>query len=132
MADITTTTTNEEGFEASNSLAEYELTVHAQGKTAPSPNETLVADYASCFTFAFRAAAMRGDVGDLGRIETDAEADLDEDDHLAAIRFTMRVADQLSDEEVSGLLETAEELCHVHAALREGLHAEVDVETGAF
>lgn len=130
MPDLHTTTLNEERFEASTDVRDYEVVTHAQGETAPSPNEVLVADYASCFTFAFRAAAMRGDYDDLGRIETDADADLDEDDDLTAIRFTMRVEATLSDDEASDLIERAEELCHVHAAVRDSLHADVTVESG--
>lgn len=131
MADIVTTTDNEEGFEATTDVRDFELTVHAQGKTAASANEVLLADYASCFTFAVRAAAMRSDVHDLGRIETDAEADLDEEDDLAAIRFTVRTEAALADSEIAALTETAEELCHVHSALRDGLHADVTVDSDA-
>jgi uncharacterized OsmC-like protein len=132
MADITTTTENESGFGASNVVGDFELLVDAQGESGPSPNEVLVADYASCFTFAFRAGAMRSDYDDLGRIETTAEADLDEEDDLASIAFHMRVEAALSDDEVADLLAMAEDICHVHAALREGLYADVTVESGAF
>jgi organic hydroperoxide reductase OsmC/OhrA len=132
MADIQTTTENESGFGASNVVGDYDLAIDAQEKTGPSPNQVLVADYASCFTFAFRAGAMRSDYDDLGKIQTDAEADIDEDDDLSAIRFTMHVEADLTDDEIDDLLAKAEDICHVHAALREGLHADVTVESGAF
>lgn len=132
MPDIETTTTNDEGFESGNHLGEYELDIDAQGRTAPSPNEVLVADYASCFTFAFRAGAMRSDYDDLGQIQTEAEANLDDEDDLTDVSFTMLVEADLSEEEVEDLLAKAEDICHVHAALREGLHADVTVEPGAF
>jgi len=132
MADIQTTTENESGFGASNVAGDFEIAIDAQGESGPAPNELLVADYASCFTFAFRAGAMRSDYDDLGRIETEAEADLDDDDDLSAIRFTMHVAADLTDDEVDDLLAKAEDICHVHAALREGLYADVTVEAGAF
>jgi organic hydroperoxide reductase OsmC/OhrA len=132
MPDITTSTENKSGFDADNAIGDFDLRIHAQGETGPSPNEILVANYASCFTFAFRAGAMRSDYDDLGRIETEAEADLDEDDDLESISFTMHVEAGLTDGEVSELLETAENICHVHAALKEDLYAEVTVNSDAF
>jgi uncharacterized OsmC-like protein len=132
MADIETTTTNDEGFAAGNVVGEYELDIDAQEKTAPSPNQVLVADYASCFTFAFRAGAMRSDYDDLGRIQTEAEANIDDDDDLSDIAFTMLVEADLTDDEVADLIAKAEDICHVHAAVREGLHADVTVEPDAF
>ncbi|WP_246982287.1 OsmC family protein [Halorientalis marina] len=132
MADIETTTTNDEGFAAGNIVGEYELDIDAQEKTGPSPNQVLVADYASCFTFAFRAGAMRSGREELGRIQTEAEANIDDDDDLTDIAFTMLVEAELSDEEIDDLVSKAEDICHVHAALREGLHADVTVEADAF
>ncbi|WP_136715308.1 OsmC family protein [Halorientalis salina] len=132
MPDIETTTTNDDGFAAGNHLGEYEIDIDAQDKTGPNPNQVLVADYASCFTFAFRAGAMRGDYDDLGRIQTEAEANLDDEDDLSDIAFTMLVEADLSEADVDDLLAKAEDICHVHAALREGLHADVTVEADAF
>jgi len=132
MADIETTTTNDEGFAAGNVVGEYELDIDAREETGPSPNQVLVADYASCFTFAFRAGAMRSGHEDLGRIQTEAEANIDDDDDLTDIAFTMLVEADLSDETVDDLLEKAEDICHVHAALRDGLYADVMVEADAF
>ncbi|MFD1588562.1 OsmC family protein [Halorientalis brevis] len=132
MPDIETTTTNDETFTAENHLGEYALDIDAQGRTAPSPNEVLVADYASCFTFAFRAGAMRNDYDDLGQIQTEAEANLDDEDDLTDVSFTMLVEAELSDDEIDDLLDNAEDICHVHAALRQDLHADVTVESGAF
>jgi uncharacterized OsmC-like protein len=132
MADIETTTTNDEGFAAGNVVGEYELDIDAQEKRAPNPNQVLVADYASCFTFAFRAGAMRSGRDDLGRIQTEAEATIDDDDDLSDIAFTLLVEADLTDDEVADLTGKAEDICHVHAALREGLHADVTVEPDAF
>jgi organic hydroperoxide reductase OsmC/OhrA len=132
MADIETTTTNDEGFAAGNVVGEYELDIDAQEKRAPNPNQVLVADYASCFTFAFRAGAMRSGRDDLGRIQTEAEATIDDDDDLSDIAFTLLVEADLTDDEVADLTGKAEDICHVHAALREGLHADVTVDPDAF
>jgi organic hydroperoxide reductase OsmC/OhrA len=92
----------------------------------------LVADYASCYSFAFRAGAQREHDLELGRIETEAEADLDDDDDLESISFTVHVEADLDDDQADELVALGEEICHVHAALREGLHADIDVESGAF
>jgi uncharacterized OsmC-like protein len=132
MADIETTTTNDEGFAAGNVAGEYELQIDAREETGPSPNQVLVADYASCFTFAFRAGAMRAGHDDLGRIQTEAEANLDDDDDLTDVAFTLLVEAELTDDEIAELTDKAEDICHVHAALREGLHADVAVEPDAF
>ena len=101
------------------------------GNEGPTPNEVLVADYASCYSFAFRAGAQREHDLSLGAIRTEAEAELDEDDDLASISFTVHVEDDLDDEQVESLVELGEEICHVHAALREGLYADIDVVAGS-
>jgi uncharacterized OsmC-like protein len=132
MTDIESTTVNEAGFSATGQVGDYDIATHALGETGPSPNDVLVADYAACFTYAFRAGAQRSDYDDLGKIQTDAEADLDEDDDLEAIRFTMHVEADLTDEEAADLLDMAEDICHVHAALKESLYADVTVNASAF
>lgn len=132
MTDIETHTVNEAKFAASSRVGEFQLDIDATKQEGPSPNEVLVADYAACFAFAMRAGADRNLDLDLGRIETEAEADLDEDDDLEAIRFTIHVEAGLDDEQVDAVLDQAEDLCHVHAALRDGLVADVTLETGAF
>ena len=131
MADITVSSTSEEGFATTSRLGDFELTIDATNETGPDPNETLVADYASCYIPAFRVAGQQRDHDDLGKIEIDAEADLDDDDDLEAIRFDMRVEADISGEE-DELVERGEEICHVHSALREELHADISVESGAF
>lgn len=133
MTDIESTTVNEEGFTATGRVGDFDIATDAQGETGPTPNEVLLADYAACFSYAFRAGAMRADDDyELGKIQTDAEADLDDEDDLEAIRFTLHVEGALSDDDVNFLLDRAEDICHVHAALREGLYADVTVNPGAF
>mgnify|MGYP002760549101 CR=1 FL=1 len=132
MTDIESTTVNEAGFSATSQVGEFNLDTHALGESGPSPNEVLVSDYAACFTYAFRAGAQRNDFEELGKIQTDAEADLDDDDDLTGISFTMHVEAELTDDEAEELLGYAEEICHVHAALTESLYADVTVNAGAF
>ncbi len=131
MADINVSSTSEEGFATTSRVGGFELTVDATNESGPNPNETLVADYASCYIPAFRVGGQQRDHDDLGRIEIDAEADLDDDDDLEAIRFDMRVEADLDGEE-DELVERGEDICHVHAALREELHADISIESGAF
>lgn len=131
MSDIEVTSSNEQGFSATSDIDGVELRTHAQGEGRPSPNEVVVADYAQCFSYAFRATAMRGDFEDTGGITVEAEADVDGDDDLSAIRFSLHVEQSYTDEEVAELVAGAEDLCHVHAALKPSLHADVTVHTGA-
>lgn len=132
MADIETTTVNEEKFHALSRAGDFELSIDATGADGPTPNEVLVADYASCFSFACRAGAQRELDLDLGKVEAEAEASLDDDDDLEAIGFHLHIEADLDDEEVANVLELGEEICHVHAALAEELHADIDVTTDAF
>ncbi|MFB6295326.1 MAG: OsmC family protein [Halobacteriales archaeon] len=131
MSDIEIRSSNENGFSATSTIGDFELSTHAQGETAPSPNEVVVADYAQCFTYAFRATAARGDFDAPGSITTDAEADLDGEDDLTAIRLTLHVETGYSEAEVKELVAGAEDICHVHAALKPALHADVTVDAGA-
>ena len=132
MADIQTTTVNEEKFHALSRAGDFELSIDATGAEGPSPNEVLVADYASCFTFACRAGAQRELDLELGKVETEAEADRNEDDDLTAISFHMHVEADLDDEQVSDLLDVGEDICHVQDSVKESLEADVDVTTDAF
>ena len=134
MADIESHTVNEEKYYASSRVGDFELSIDATGNEGPMPTEVLVADYASCYTFAFRAGAMREHDIDLGRIETEASADLDDDDDIVdgSVSFTLHVEAELDDEQVEALIELGEEICHVHAAVHEGTHADIDVVPDAF
>lgn len=132
MTDIESTTVNEAGFSATSQTGDFNIETHALGESGPSPNAVLLSDYAACFTYAFRAGADRADYDDLGKIQTDAEADLDDDDDLTTIRFTMHVEADLTDDDIDELLPMAEDICHVHAALKESLYADVTVHGDAF
>ena len=132
MADIETTTVNEEKYHALSRAGDFELSIDATGSEGPTPNEVLVADYASCFTFACRAGANRQLDVDLGRVETEAEADVDDSDDLAGIRFHLYVEAELTDEEIDSVVELGESICHVHAAMKESLYAEIELTANAF
>jgi organic hydroperoxide reductase OsmC/OhrA len=132
MSDIETITVSDEGFACVNQVGDFEFTVDATDETGPNPNATLVATYASCFLPAFRVGGRQRGHDDLGKVQIDADADLDEDDDLESIRFAVHVAADLDDETAAELVDRAEDICHVHAALREGLQAEIEVYGGAF
>ncbi|MCQ4332775.1 OsmC family protein [Natronomonas sp. F2-12] len=132
MSDIETTTVNDAKYHALSRAGDFELSIDATGSDGPTPNEVLVADYASCFSFACRAGANRQLDIDLGKIETEAEADLDDSDDLAAIRFHLHVEADLDDDEIADVIELGEEICHVHAAVKESLQAEIELTPDAF
>jgi uncharacterized OsmC-like protein len=131
MADIEVTSTSEEGYTTTSVAGEWELVVDALGEDGPTPNQVLAADYASCFIPAFRVGANKEGFDDIGTIEIDVEAHLDEDDDLSGIAFDIHVEADLEDS-VDDIVARAEDICHVHAALREGLHADISVTDDAF
>lgn len=132
MSDIETTTVNEEKYHALSRAGDFELSIDATGSEGPTPNEVLVADYASCYTFACRAGANRRLDADLGKVETEAEADLDDSDDLSAIRFHMHIEADLTDEQIDEVIQLGNGICHVHAAMRESLYADVEITPNAF
>jgi organic hydroperoxide reductase OsmC/OhrA len=131
MADITVESVSEAGYTTESVVDDWELTVDATGENGPTPNQVLAADYASCFIPAFRVGANKEGLEDLGRIEVDVSADLDDADDLASIAFDIRVEGSLEGA-TDGVVSRAEDICHVHAALREALHADVTVTDEAF
>ena len=132
MADVETTTVNDEKYHSLSRAGDFELSIDATGAEGPTPNEVLVADYASCFTFACRAGANRQLDLDLGKVETEAEADLDDSDDLTGIRFHLYVEADITDGDIDEVIELGEEICHVHAAMKESLYADVEVTPDAF
>lgn len=132
MSDIETTTVSEEGYGCTSQVGDFDMAIDATDETGPNPNAALVATYASCFLPAFRVGGQQRGEDDLGKIQIDSSADLDDDDDLTAIRFDIHVEADLSDDELDEIVERAEDICHVHSALREGLHADITVHGGAF
>ena len=126
MPDIEVTSRSEEGYAVTGVAGEWELTTDATGETGPTPNQVLAADYAACFIPAFRVAANKLGHDDIGVVEVDVGVDLDEDDDLEYVSFDIQVEAALGDD-VTEVIERAEDICHVHSALREELHADVAV-----
>lgn len=131
MADIELTSTCESGYAVTSAVGEWELTVDATGEEGPTAQEVLAADYASCYVPAFRVGASQEGIEDVGRIEVDVAADLDEDDDLASIAFEIRVEASLEGKD-DAVVARGEDICHVHDALREELHADISVTDEAF
>ncbi|WP_435096066.1 OsmC family protein [Halarchaeum sp. P4] len=132
MTDLEVTSVSEDGYVTKSRVGDFRLTVDATDEAGPNPNGVLLADYASCYIPAFRVAARQRGHDDVGRVEIDVEGDLDEDDDLEAIRFHLRVEADLTDEELEEVVARGTDICHVHSALREGLHADISAEGDAF
>jgi len=132
MADIETSTVSESGYASTSQVGEFDLQIDATDETGPNPNATLVATYASCYLPAFRVGGSQRGEEELGKIQIDASAELDDHDDLESIAFDVHVEADLDDETAADVAERAEGICHVHSALREELHADVSVYTGAF
>ncbi|ELZ91279.1 hypothetical protein C440_13234 [Haloferax mucosum ATCC BAA-1512] len=132
MSDIQTSTVSEEGFATTSQVGDFDLQIDALDETGPNPNATLVATYASCFLPAFRVGGQKTGNDGLGKIQIDADADLNDDDDLERIGFDVYVEADLSDEEFAEITDLAEDICHVHDALRSELHADVNVVGDAF
>jgi len=132
MSDIEVTSVCEEGYTVENEIdGEWSLVVDALSNDGPSANQVLAADYASCYIPAFRVAADQTGYDDVGHVEVEVEADLDEDDDLESMTWTLKVEESLG-EDGQEIVELGEEICHVHSALREGLHADITLEDDAF
>jgi organic hydroperoxide reductase OsmC/OhrA len=130
MSDINVTSTSTEGYATTSRLGDWDLTIDATDEEGPNPNEVLAADYASCFIPAFRVGANKEGFEDLGTIQVEVAADLDDEDDLSSISFDIHVEESLGDS-VDDVVSRAEDICHVHAALREELHADVSVTDDA-
>ena len=132
MSDIETTTVCEEGYASTSQVGDFELTIDATGEEGPGPNAVLVADYASCYIPAFRVGAEQRGHEDIGKVQIDASASVDDDDDLESISFEVHVEADIDDDELDDIVARGEDICHVHSALREGLHAEISAHGDAF
>jgi uncharacterized OsmC-like protein len=126
------TTTSKEGYTAENDIRDFSIDIDATGEEAPDTLETLLAAYGSCYVPALRVGAEQRDVGDLGRIEIDVDGDLNDDDKLDAIQFTVKTEAKMDDGQADKVVERADQLCKVHDALKSDLEADVTVQSGAF
>ena len=130
MDEFSLTTTNTDGYDTESVIGDFALAIDPMDETGPNPNAVLVADYASCFLPAVRMGAQQNGYDDLGEMAIEATAAVDDHDDLQSIEFTLKV--EAAVEDPDELVALGEELCHVHAALREGLAADVTVEDNAF
>ncbi|RZH69491.1 OsmC family protein [Natrinema altunense] len=126
------TTVSDEGYSATNEIRDFETTVDANGEAAPDTLETLLAAYGSCYVPALRVGGQQRGVDDLGRIEIDIDGDLNDDDKLESVRFDVRVEADVDDDTGDEIIDRAFELCKVHDALKDGLHADTTFESNAF
>ncbi|MFC4990186.1 MULTISPECIES: OsmC family protein [Saliphagus] len=126
------TTVSEEGFSATNEIRDFDVEIDAEGESAPDTLESLLAAYGSCYVPALRVGGQQRGVDDLGRVEIDVSGDLNDDDKLESVAFDIRVESDVDDETGEEVIERAFELCKVHDALKESLHADASIEGGAF
>lgn len=117
--------TSEEGFASTADIREHSVHIDPAGEAAPDTLETLVADYAACYVPAMRVGAEQRGVGDLGRIDNDVTGEINENDKLESIRFEISVDAELDAEAAQKVVDRAFELCKVHDALKQQLHATV-------
>lgn len=126
------TTISEEGFSATNEIRDFDVEIDAEGESGPDTLEALLAAYGSCYVPALRVGGQQRDVDDLGRIEIDVSGDLNDDDKLESVHFDIRVEEDVDGETGQKVIDRAFELCKVHDALKDSLHADTDFEGGAF
>lgn len=125
------TTSSGEGFVSTNSIRDFTTEIDATGEEAPDTLESVLAAYGSCYVPALRVAGQQRGIDDLGRIEIEVSGELNEDDKLSSISFSVGVEEDISGKEAE-IVDRANELCKVHDALKEELKASVEVESGAF
>ena len=130
MSDINVTTTCEEGYTAESIVDDWDLVIDAAKEDGPSANQVLVASYASCFLPAFRVAANKEGFDDVGTLKIESSAGLDDNTDLTDISWELTVEADLGDS-VDDVVARAEDICHVHSALRDELHADISVTDGA-
>lgn len=124
--------TSEEGHKAVNSVRDFELTIDAGGEETPDTIETLLADYASCYVPALRVGGQQRGVDDLGTIENHVTGETNDDGKLTSVSFDIKVEADIDDEKGDEIVDRAFDLCKVHDALKESLHADTSIQGGAF
>ena len=128
----TVTTVSDEGYTATNEIREFETTIDANGEDDPDTLEALLAAYGSCYVPALRVGGQQRGADDLGKIEIDITGELNDDDKLESIHFDISVEGDVDDDTGEEVIERAFELCKVHDALKNSLHAETSFEGDAF
>jgi uncharacterized OsmC-like protein len=126
------TTVSEEGFSSTNEIGEFETTIDPNGEEAPDTLESLLAAYGSCYVPALRVGGQQRGVDDLGQIEIESSGELNDDDKLESIHFDIRVEADVDDETGQKIIDRGFELCKVHDALKDSLHADTSFQGDAF
>jgi uncharacterized OsmC-like protein len=126
------TTVSEEGFSSTNEIGEFETTIDPNGEEAPDTLESLLAAYGSCYVPALRVGGQQRGVDELGKIEIESSGELNDDDKLESIHFDIRVEADVDDETGQKIIDRGFELCKVHDALKDSLHADTSFEGDAF
>ena len=124
--------TSDDGYVSTNDVRDFELTIDAGGEETPDTIETLLADYAACYVPALRVGGKQRGVDDLGKIENAVTGEVNDDGKLTSINFDIKVEAALDDETGQQVLDRAFELCKVHDALKDELHADSTIEGDAF
>lgn len=122
---ITTSTRSTDGFDSTIAVRSFSFELDATGESAPNTLESLVGTYAACYVPALRVAADKHEIEDLGTVQIDTTGELNDDDKLASVTFDISTEGSLDEETAVKIVEDANRLCKVHAALREDLHATV-------
>lgn len=122
------TTISEEGFTSTSTVRDFTVEIDPTGESAPDTIESLLAAYAACYVPALRVTAERRNLGDLGRVAVDVEGALDDDGKLQASTFDIETDADLEAEASETLVDGANALCKVHAALREPLRASMTLD----
>lgn len=114
-----------------NEIRDFELTIDATGEESPDTVETLLADYAACYVPALRVGGKQRGVDDLGEIRNAVTGEVDDDGKLTSVTFDIEVEADIDDETGREIVDRAFELCKVHDALKESLHADATIRGGA-
>ncbi|QKY21514.1 OsmC family protein [Halolamina sp. CBA1230] len=126
------TTVSEDGYDSTTEIRDFSVDIDPGGESAPDTLESLLASYGACYVPALRVGAKQRDVGELGKIELSITGELNDDDKLDSIHFDVAVGADVTEEEGEEAIDRAFDLCKVHDALKESLHAETTFEGDAF
>ena len=126
------TTVSEDGYDSTTEIRDFSVDIDPGGESAPDTLESLLASYGACYVPALRVGAKQRDVGELGKVELSITGELNDDDKLDSIHFDVAVGADVTEEEGEEAIDRAFDLCKVHDALKESLHAETTFEGDAF
>lgn len=121
-------TRSEDGFVATSNVGGEDIRIDATGEETADTLEHLLAAYAACYVPALRVGAEQRDAGELGRIDLAVSGQLNESDKLDAVEFTIDTEADLGANAATAVIERANELCKVQAALKESLRARVTLD----